>query len=312
MSTPRIDCPIIVLVGPTAIGKTELSFTLVHEFDCEIISMDSMQVYRYMDIGTAKPGSDELNLVKHHLVDILNPDEQYNAAQFINDCLLAIEQISNRGKTVLLTGGTGLYLQALINGLFDTIPGDPIIRKQLQSRLTQEGREVLHAELSKIDPETGKRIHMNDTQRLLRGLEIYLCSGTTWSAFLDRQKKQSRGQIFTRMKIIGLTCSRERLYERIGERSRAMVHSGLIEEVENLYKMGYGPELNSMQSIGYRHAGALLSGVWNFDTMIEALRRDTRRYAKRQMTWFNRTQELCWFNRNDKEKVIEAIKTSIF
>ena len=307
-----INCPVIVLVGPTAIGKTALSFELIKHFDCEIISMDSMQVYRYMDIGTAKPGADELSIVKHHLINIVNPDEQYDASRFVKDCLKAIKKIESRGHAVLLTGGTGLYLQALTHGLFSGPPADKKIRTELLERLEKEGREVLYSELCRIDPETGKRVHKNDTQRLLRGLEIFYHTGVTWSEFLHKQKTKSKQVIFTKIKQVIINCSRERLYRRIGQRSEIMLQQGLVDEVKKLHAMGYGPQLESMQSIGYRHANLFLAGKWDMETMKENLVRDTRKYAKRQLTWFKRNKDLNWFERNDTDNIIQTITNSLF
>lgn len=306
-----IDCPVIVLVGPTAIGKTSLSLQLVDRFDCEIISMDSMQVYRYMDIGTAKPSQEEQGLVRHHLLDLVNPDEQYDAARFVKDALQAIDSIAGRKRTVLLTGGTGLYQKALFEGLFTAMPTDQEIRQHLQHRLQEEGREVLHTELCKIDPLSGKRIHKNDTQRLLRGLEIYLSSGRRWSDLLQEQKQKGQVPHFNRVCQVALTCERSELYQRIEKRSNMMIKHGFIEEVEKLRAMGYSEELPSMQSIGYRHVNNLLSGEWDRRTMFEYLLRDTRRYAKRQMTWFGKNKNLRWFNIKQKELVVEKISNSL-
>ena len=180
----------ILLLGPTATGKTEVALALAKRFPVEIISMDSMQVYRCMDIGTAKPNKEEQALVPHHLIDIIDPDDHYDAARFVHDALTAIEDIATRNRAVLLTGGTGLYLKALLEGLFDVLPTDEEIRKRLRKRLAQEGRKVLHAELCRIDPASGERIHINDTQRLLRGLEIYLSSGRTWTELIAEQQEQ--------------------------------------------------------------------------------------------------------------------------
>ncbi len=304
-----LDCPIIVLVGPTAVGKTALSLRLVERFDCEIISMDSMQVYRHMDIGTAKPSQEEQTSVPHHLIDIVNPDEHYDAARFVQDALAAIADIATRNRTVLLTGGTGLYLKALFEGLFDALPTDEGIRTRLRERLKQEGREVLHAELCQVDPATGERVHANDTQRLLRGLEIYQSSGRTWTELIAEQQAQKNEQKkrFTCVFQVALDCERERLYERIEKRSHIMLRQGLVEEVAGLRDRGYSPELPAMQSIGYKHVNKLLSGEWHQAEMLEYLVRDTRRYAKRQMTWFRKNQDLNWFARDEDERITEQI-----
>lgn len=253
--------------------------------------------------GQAESG--RAGICPHHLIDIVNPDEQYDAARFVNDALAAIEDISSRKRTVLLTGGTGLYLKALFEGLFDALPTDEGVRVQLRERLEQEGREVLHGELCRIDPDAGARVHVNDSQRLLRGLEIYLVSGRTWTELIVEQQKEGRGQgsRFTRVFQVALDCEREQLYQRIAQRSQLMLEQGLIEEVERLLSMGYAPDLPSMQSIGYKHVNNLLSGEWNQTEMLEYLVRDTRRYAKRQMTWFRKNQELNWFARDAYEQI---------
>ncbi len=304
----RIDVPIIVLVGPTAIGKTSLSFSLAAEFGCEIISMDSMQVYRYMDIGTAKPTAEERQRVAHHLLDIVDPDEQYNAARFVADCLEAIKRISSQGKIPLITGGTGLYLSSLINGLFDTVHVSDKVGKRLAQMQEKMELADLYQELCRVDRATGARIHKNDRQRIIRGLEIFYSTGIPWSQHLQEQKTKGPTVLFTRMFAAGLTCAREMIYRRIEQRTAIMLAQGLVEEVESLRNMGFGPDLNSMQSIGYRHANQYIDGVWTFDDMERLLMRDTRRYAKRQMTWFRRIDSLRWYNRENKEKMINDIR----
>ena len=302
-----VTTPILILVGPTAIGKTDLSLKLAKTFDCEIISMDSMQVYRFMDIGTAKVTPEERGQITHHLIDIVNPDEQYDAARFGRDALAAIKMISSRGKTPLITGGTGLYLSSLINGLFAAIEVKDEIRVQMRERLNIEGREGLHQELLRIDPESGARIHINDTQRLLRGLEIFYATGVPWSEHLRRQVLAPGQPVFTRMLHLGLTCDRSLLQERIKLRSYSMMKDTFKKEIEGLIAQGYGRDLPSMQSIGYRHMGACLHGECDLTAATNALIQDTKRYAKRQMTWFRRQQALQWDDIAHQEKVIEKV-----
>ncbi len=303
----EVKTPVVVLVGPTAIGKTELSFIITDKFDAEVVSMDSMQVYRYMDIGTAKPSEEEMSRVKHHLIDIVNPDEQYNAARFVKDCLSALKQIGDRGKVALVTGGTGLYLSALINGLSPEIKVKDEVRKKLRARAESTNIEKLHQELSKLDPESGNRIAKSDKQRILRGLEIFLSTGIPWSVHIAEQKKRKAPLSFANIILLGLTCDRSLLHERIELRSKNMIKSGLLEEVEGLLSMGYKENLSAMQSIGYRHACEVLKGSWTPDFMIERLAIDTRRYAKRQMTWFRNQLELDWYDRKDREGVVGRI-----
>jgi len=309
LPTPvHIQSPVIVLVGPTAIGKTELSFAIADQFGCEIISMDSVQVYRHLDIGSAKPTPRELKRVSHHLIDIVNPDEQYNAARFVRDCLQAIEQICAQGKIPLLTGGTGLYLSSLLNGLFETVHVSDEIKKALKKDLDKRGLADLYQELQRIDPVTAQRLHPNDQQRILRGLEIYRATGVPWSTHLHKQQQQPKPAHFTRLYTIGLECERSLLYERINQRTEQMLAQGLIDEVTGLRNMGYGPELSSMQTIGYRHVNQYLDNACDLQTMKHELARDTRRYAKRQMTWFKRQANLNWHERNDKNRIINDIE----
>ena len=303
-----IGSPVLILVGPTAIGKTALSLTLADRYECEIVSVDSMQVYRYMDIGTAKPSLEEQERVAHHLIDIVDPDKQFDAAQFVKYALAAIDLITGAGKIPLLTGGTGMYLKALLKGLFDfETSSDPSVRENLANRLEKEGPAKLFDQLREVDPVTADRIHPNDTQRLLRAMEIYMMSGKPWSEYLKDQPAPP--VIFNRLMQIGLTCDRQQLYERIEQRSKIMIQEGLIEEVEGLRKMGYTSDLTSMQSIGYRHANNYIDGLWDMDEMMRLLVRDTRRYAKRQLTWFGNDPKLKWFERNAAEDVIQIIDT---
>ncbi|HEB68466.1 MAG TPA: tRNA (adenosine(37)-N6)-dimethylallyltransferase MiaA [Desulfobulbus sp.] len=305
--TIRIDQPVLVLVGPTAIGKTALSFEIVDEFGCEIISMDSMQVYRHMDIGTAKPSKEELLRVRHHLIDLVDPDEQYNAARFVQDCLAAIDSIIAGGKIPLITGGTGLYLSSLLKGLFAEIPVKDEVREELGAGLINKGLPGMYEELCRVDPVSAARIHQNDQQRILRGLEIYFSTGTAWSEHLEQQKNRRPPVQFTRLLQIGLTCERKRLYRRIEQRSGIMLEQGLIDEVKKLRAMGYDGLLSPMQAIGYRHVNQLLDGHWDYGEMKEYLVRDTRRYAKRQMTWFGRSNDLHWYDRLQRSQVIDHI-----
>lgn len=300
-----IHTPVLVLIGPTAIGKTALSLEMADTFGCEIVSVDSMQVYRYMNIGTAKPTMEERGGIKHYLIDIVDPDEQYNSARFVTDALLAIEKIASSGKIPLLTGGTGLYLKALTEGLFESDNDiDETIRQSLVERLEKEGREALFQELQTIDPHAADRIHKNDTQRLLRALEIYKSTGRTWSSFL--QKEHGPAVQFENILQIGLTCDRQILYNRIETRTRSMIDEGLIEETEKLQHMGYAPELPAMKAIGYKHVNNYLAGTWDLDETIRMLMRDTRRYAKRQMTWFKKNKSIDWFERDKIDDVIQA------
>lgn len=301
-----IDKPVLALVGPTAIGKTDLSLLLAERFHCEIVSVDSMQVYRSMDIGTAKVSCEERARIPHHLIDVVDPDEEYDAACFVRDALQAIEDIHGRGRVPLLTGGTGLYLRALIEGLFSGIGHFPEIREQLQQRLINDGNEKLHEELTVYDCCSAERINVNDTHRLLRALEIYLGTGKPWSEHIKEHQRQ-RSSLFANILQIGLTCERALLYRRIDLRTSLMLGSGLEEEVRGLIAKGYSPQLKAMQAIGYRHMSNYLSHIWSMEETERLLARDTRRYAKRQYTWFSAIPDLEWFDVQDQKGIIRRI-----
>lgn len=303
-----IQEPILCLIGPTAIGKTELSLTLAQNYNCEIISLDSMQVYRFMDIGTAKASPEERLQVPHYLLDMVDPDEHYDASRYVTDALQAINVILEKGKQPLITGGTGLYLRALLEGLFEIEPaGDEQLRQELCRKVSEQGSETLYDELRQADPETAEKIHKNDTHRLVRALEIYHLTGKKWSSHIrEHHKIKNEGGRFGRFCTIGLTTDRDRLYTRINKRTSKMLKSGLAEEVEGLLARGYNRELKSMQSIGYRHMVEHLLDKVSLTETERLLARDTRRYAKRQYTWFKKT-EVIWIDVEKNAEVFRVI-----
>lgn len=300
------NTPLIALIGPTAVGKTGVVLQLAEQLSAEAVNLDSMQVYRHMDIGTAKPNAEERRRVRHHLLDLVNPDEDYNVNLYINDAEKVCLEIGTRGKIPLLTGGTGLYLKGFQDGLFtmadgdlskeETNPRSEEVRDGLQKTLLEQGRAVLHEKLTGVDPISAVRIHPNDTSRLLRALEVYELTGRPWSELLARQQVRA-DQPEPRKKIlkIGLTGDREWLYERINLRAAQMLAGGFVEEVENLLAMGFARDLKPMQAIGYRHVVDFLDGRRDRKETLELIARDTRRYAKRQLTWFRRDPEIVWF-----------------
>ncbi len=302
-----IKTPVLAIVGPTAIGKTALSLDVSHTFNCEVISVDSMQIYRYMDIGTAKIRPEEMDSIPHHLIDIVNPDEKYDAARFVKDATKAINEIGSRGRVPLLTGGTGLYLKALSEGLFADIPESSEVRNILNQQIDIDGTSKLHEQLREVDPLSAARIHSNDTNRIIRGMEIFIITGKPWSTHLAEQKTGMPKGIVQNILQLGLTSDRHILYDRINLRTSIMIEQGLEHEVQELLKMGYKSDLHSMNSIGYRHMLNYMNSVWSFSKMIEFLQRDTRRYAKRQYTWFNKIKGLEWFEVNN----ISGIKSRI-
>jgi len=305
-----IKSPLVALIGPTAIGKTALSIELAKQFDFEIISVDSMQVYKYMDIGTAKITKEEMQGIPHHLIDVVDPDQDFDAVSFENLALKAIQDITAREKRVLLTGGTGLYLKSLVEGLSQQLPTFPEIRADIQNQLEREGREKLHEQLSAIDRVSAERIHKNDTHRLVRALEIHAGTGKTWSQLLA-DHKQSRQVRFPNFLTVGLTCERQHLYKRIALRSEIMLDGGFEQEVSTLLDQGYTLEQKSMRSIGYSHMVKYLLGRWTQGKMTELLTRDTRRYAKRQFTWFNKIDNIHWVDKNKSSSVPKFIDAFI-
>lgn len=271
---------LLVLSGPTASGKTDAALALARRLPLEIVNADSMQVYRGMDIGTAKPTAAERGDVPHHLIDVAEPDEDYNAGRFVAESEAAIRGILARGRFPLLVGGTGMYIRALRKGL-DPLPSDPAVRARLHRRWEEEGGAALHAELEGIDPRSAGRIHPADKVRVIRALEIAAVAGRPPSALRVSWGGAGRYRVL----FLALDPGRAAMYARIDRRVDAMFRNGFIEEVRGLLSRGYGPDLKSMGALGYRHVAAhLLRGVPLPET-VAAMKRDTRRYAKRQMTW---------------------------
>jgi len=295
---------IIILTGSTGVGKTALSLSLAQVFNAEIVNADSMQIYRYMDIGTAKPTPEERAIVPHHLIDIKYPDEDYDVSQFKADADRIIKDILNRERQVLVVGGTMLYLKILIHGIFPAPPVDMALRQSLNQLAKERGREYLHQRLKKIDPEAAKRIKPRDIVRLIRAIEVYELTGKTISW---HQKRHHFGkQDYDCLKIC-LYRPREILYRHIENRVEEMFKQGLVEEVEKLLKMGYKASLKSMQAIGYRHVIAYLEGKHTLEEAKFLIKRDTRRYAKRQLSWFRQEKNIAWYLPQEKERIKSAI-----
>jgi len=293
-----------VICGPTAVGKTELALALAESFDGEIISADSRQVYRLMDIGTAKPTLKEQQRVRHHLIDVVWPNQEFHAARFITLAEAALLDIHHRNKQPFLVGGTGLYIRALTEGLLNAPGADPDLRKRLHARAEHEGSEVLHAELAAIDPESAARLHPNDLIRIVRALEVFHQSGRPLSQL---QNEHGFNTEHYRTLKIGLTCEREILYDRIDRRSEAMFQKGLLEEAEQILQAGYDPGLKIFRTIGYRQAFAFLRGEITRDEAVEDLKRCTRRYAKQQVTWFRKDKSIIWLESSSDFVTIQKL-----
>jgi tRNA dimethylallyltransferase len=283
----------IVICGPTGIGKTSFAIQLAQTFQGEIIGADSMQIYRQMDIGTAKPTPAERAVVHHHMVDIVNPDESFDAETYANLSFSIVTMLQGRQILPFVVGGTGLYIKSLIYGLFGAPPEDKEIRNRLYQMAQKEGKAALYRRLKQVDPDTACKLHVNDTYRIVRALEVFEKTGTSISDF-QRQHRFQNSRLTT-LKL-GLYMDREDLYDRIDQRVDMMIHEGLLDEVKSLRASGYSAELKAMQSIGYRHMSDFLDGNMDWSETTRTLKRDTRRYAKRQMTWFKADREIVWVN----------------
>ncbi len=294
--------PVILLAGPTAVGKTQLALEIAHRLGTEIINCDSMQVYRYMEIGTAKPTPEERALVPHHLLDVADPDEPFDAARYAELARPVIESLQNRGKMPLVVGGTGLYMKVLTRGICPAAPRDPAIREQLRRELEEHGLERLHQELGRVDPEAGRRLHPHDRQRVLRALEVQRLTGIPLSCWQSQHRFQQT--IYRTVKIF-LYRDRNVLYERINRRVRQMLEQGLVAEVRRLLAMGYGPELKSMQAVGYKQLAAHLLGACPLASAVSDMERATRHYARRQLTWFRGDSEFRWVQADDWQGILE-------
>ncbi|MBW1789060.1 MAG: tRNA (adenosine(37)-N6)-dimethylallyltransferase MiaA [Deltaproteobacteria bacterium] len=295
---------IIVIAGPTAGGKTSLSVELALALGGEIVSADAMQVYRYMDVGTAKPSTEERRGIAHHLLDVVNPDEAFNAAVYRDLALAAIRDIRARGKVCLVVGGTGLYIKALLKGIFECPETDEDLRRSLLQEARDGGAGKLYEFLEATDPESAARIHPNDVVRIVRAVEIYRLTGKPAS-----QVRTAHGfqEAPVRALKLYLRMDREVLYRRIDRRSLDMVRDGLIEETRGLLERGYSPDLKPMQAIGYRHMVKCLDGVYSREEAVETLQKDTRRYAKRQLTWFRADPEAEWLDPEDRDAFTRKI-----
>jgi len=283
--------PLIIIAGPTGVGKTKVAIAIAEWIGGEIVGADSRQIYRYMDIGTAKPTPEERARIPHHLIDIRNPDEEYSAAEYAKDASAAIHSIHTRGKIPLLVGGTGLYIQAVLYGMFEGPGRDEAFRAQMRTLAEAHGSTHLYQELLCVDPKTAQRVHSNDLMRIIRALEVHHLTGKPIS---EHQASATEPLASYHSCFLVLTTERKTLYERINARVDQMIDQGLVEEVQDLIKRGYHEGLNSMNSVGYQEIMECLSGIRDLSSAIGLIKRNTRRYAKRQLTWFRKYQKSFW------------------
>jgi len=296
---------IIVICGPTGAGKSALAVTLSQKFKGEIIGADSMQIYRFMDIGTAKPTRIERAAVPHHLIDVISPDEPFDAASFAEMADRVISSMIHRGTLPFVVGGTGLYIKALMHGLFRARPASREILTRLKSESEKFGSDNLHRRLLLCDPKTAAKLHRNDTFRIIRALEIFEETGKPISSFQEKHRFSDRK--YRTLKIC-ISMDRKTLYKRINQRVDAMIEKGFLNEVRVLLSKGYSPKLKSMQSLGYRHMIEYISGKMSWEQTIDRMKLDTRRYAKRQLTWFKADPEIKWFTPEQVEEMQHEIE----
>jgi len=292
---------VLAIVGATATGKSALAMALAERLGGEIVNADALQVYRGFDIGTAKPGAAERARVRHHLLDILEPQERYSAGEFARRAGEAIAEIAGRGSLPIVAGGSGLYLRALFEGLSPVPAGDPAVRRELRERLAAEGLASLRRELERVDPVTAARLAPGDTQRVLRALEVARVSGAPLAAWISRQPFGIQRIAAVR---VGLTVPRGILYDRIAGRVARMLEAGWVDEVAGLLARGLNPGLPAFQAIGYRQLVRHLEGEWSLDTAVGETIRATRRFAKRQDTWFRREPEVFWLSGQDLNRLL--------
>ena len=302
---------VIVICGPTASGKTALSIELAKKIDGEIVSCDSMQIYKEMDIGTAKPTIEEMQGIKHYMIGIISPNERYSVADYKKDAKRAIKEILEKGKVPIVVGGTGLYIDSLIYEIeYQDIEFDKEYREHLEKEVKEKGLEELYNVAKEIDPEAIEKISKNDKKRILRILEIYHATGENKT---EQERKSRQKEVEYDYKVYALNMDREKLYDRINKRVDKMIEDGLIQEVEKIYKK-YNDFPTAMQGLGYKEVVEYLEGKLLKEEMIEKIKQETRRYAKRQLTWFRKNKETIWLDvgkntiQNNIEIILEGLR----
>jgi len=281
---------VIVIVGPTCSGKTKVGISLAERLQTEIISADSRQFYKYLNIGTAKPSHDELKIVKHHFINFLEPDENYNVSRFESDALKIIEELFELGKIPIVCGGSGLYIKALTEGIFNSVDVDDEYREELKASREKFGNEYLYVELKKVDPQSASGMLPQNWKRVMRALEVYHLTGEPIWKFQENYKRK----VDCKFILFGLNWEREKLYRNIEQRVDKMIEAGLWDEVKNNLSLGYSKNLNALNTVGYKEIISYLENEITLERAVELIKRNTRRYAKRQITWFRKTKEINW------------------
>lgn len=294
---------ILTIVGPTAVGKTKVAIEIARRISGEIISADSRQIYKYLNIGTAKPTRKERKKINIHLIDFIHPDNTYSCGKFARDAEAKIEQIIRKGNIPIICGGTGLYIRSLFNPLHKLPESDKKNKEKLICMLAEHGLDYLYEKLLSVDPEWAKKINPRDKQRILRGLEVYAMTGKPLSTLIKKKKRKSKYLPY----YIGLNLPREELYQRINNRFDDMLNNGLIEEVKSLLKKGFNPESSALRTIGYKEIIEYLQGELSREAAIEKVKCRTRNFAKRQITWFNKITGLQWYSPEDPDIVKNII-----
>jgi tRNA dimethylallyltransferase len=289
---------VLVIVGPTGVGKTQVSLRLADILKSEIVSLDSRQVYKYMDIGTAKPTKEEMKRIAHHLIDIVYPDEKFTAADYGKRAREVIREIIKRKKQPIVVGGSGLYLKALIKGFFQGPKENEKLRERLKEDESKFGLDHLFDKLKKVDPKAALRIHPHDSVRIIRALEVYELTGKPITSLQEKGSYEPFEMDFVK---VGLTLDRKKLYERIDRRVEKMISEGFLDEVKWLKEKGYSSGLKAFKTVGYKELFSYLEGEIDFPKAIENIKLNTRRYAKRQLTWFRKEKEIKWLDADEKD-----------
>ncbi|MBI3398198.1 MAG: tRNA (adenosine(37)-N6)-dimethylallyltransferase MiaA [Deltaproteobacteria bacterium] len=302
---------VVAIVGPTASGKSMLAMELAERFNVEIVSADSMQVYRSMDIGTAKPTKEQRSKIKHHMIDVANPDEEFTAARYKDEASKAIHGAHARGKNVFVVGGTGLYIRALTKGLFNGPGSDMRLRNgfamlaNYHAQIGSDGKRYLHDKLKEVDAESASKIHPHNTARIVRAMEVYYLTSQPISLL---QKEHGFLEEPYQVIKIGLSVDRETLYKKIEERVDRMIEAGMVDEVRRLLANGYSSKLKAMGGLGYKEITEHIQNKCSLEDAIKEIKRNTRRYAKRQMTWFKKEADIRWFSCEEKDRIITLVE----